>query len=253
MTEAEEIKQLKATAKLHFDAIKEAGAMVSTCSMTIGYHAYRLKNEALFGALGFGTEDEAREAAGVGESTWYANIRLAEQFKELSEKKFVSMKQANAKALADLPESKRFDPQWVKDASHKPIKEFEAMVDKEMNGKAKASDGKERSTSIKLGMPTSRKAVIEEKAKEYAEAHGLEDANDLGKIFELALVEATEGDTLLGVITGTLQHMKAIKDLIASPLSADEVLIKVNHIVDEVIMDADHALSLQQQPEEVLV
>lgn len=251
-TEAEQIKELKANAKLHFDAIKEAGIMGSRSSMLIGYHAYRLKVEGLFGTLGFATEDEAREDAEVGESTWYANIRLAEQFKDLSEKKFVAMKQANAKALADLPDSKRYDPQWVKDASHKKVKDFEAMVDEVMNGKAKASDSKERSTSMKMDMPASRKLVIEEKAKVYADAHGLENANDLGKIFELALVEATEGETLIGAITTVLQHMRTIKDWVASPLSADEVLIKVTAIVDEVIMDMDHTLSLQQQEEAVV-
>lgn len=246
-TEAEQIKELKANAKLHFDAIKEGGGMSSKGSMMVGYHAYRLKTEGLFGTLGFATEDEAREDAEVGESTWYVNIRLAEQFKELSEKKFVAMKQANAKALADLPDSKRYDPQWVKDASHKKIKDFVAMVDEAMNGKAKASDSKERSTSMKMDMPASRKLVIEEKAKEYAETRGLENADDLGKIVELALVEATDGESLLAIITGTLQQMRDIKVVTASNLSADEALIKINAIVDEVIMDIDHALSLQQE------
>ena len=101
ISETEEIKRRKAVAKEHFDAIKEAGALHSTTSMRIGYHAYRLKAENLFGVLGFADENEARVAAGVGESTWYANIRLAEQFKDLPEKRFVAMKQANAKALAE--------------------------------------------------------------------------------------------------------------------------------------------------------
>jgi hypothetical protein len=249
-TEAEEIKELKASAKLHYDAIKEASAAGSRSSMMIGYHAYRLKVEGLFGTLGFATEDEAREEAEVGESTWYANIRLAEQFKELSEKKFVAMKQANAKALADMPESARFDPQWVKDASHQKIKVFKARVDEAMNGKAKASDGKERSTSMKVSMPASRQLVIEEKAKEFAESHGIE-PGDVGKAIEMALVEATEGETLIGAIGTAVQHMKSIKDLIRSNLSADEVLVQVNAIVDEVIMDFDHALS--QKQEEALV
>lgn len=244
--EAEEIKELKAKAKLHFDAIVAGGAMTSTGSMQIGFHAYRMKAENLFGVMGFGNEDEAREAAGVGESTWYANIRLAEQFKELSEKKFVAMKQANAKALAEMPDTKRYDPQWVKDASHKKIKDFKAMVDEAMNGKAKASDTRERSTSMKLDMPASRKTVIEEKTKVFAESHGLE-PNDVGKIFEVMCIETTDGSTLIGSITTALQHMRSIKDLVASSLSADEVLTKVTAIVDEVIMDFDHALTQQQQ------
>jgi hypothetical protein len=250
MTEAEEIKQLKATAKLHFDAIKEASVMVSTSSMLIGYHAYRLKNEALFGALGFATEDEVREAAGVGTSTWYANIRLAEQFKDLSEKKFVAMRQCNAKALADMPESKRYDPQWVKDASHKSGKEFMAMVDKEMNGKAKASDGEERSTTMKLGMPASRKVVIEEKAKVFAEARGIE-PHDLGKVFEVMCIETADVGTQFGlVITQGLKRIAAARELIRSNLSADEVLIKINEILDEMEMDFQHVLEQNEDEDQ---
>lgn len=241
-TEAEEIKELKANAKLHYDAIKEASVAGSRSSMLIGYHAYRLKVEGLFGTLGFATEDEAREEAEVGESTWYANIRLAEQFKDLSEKKFVAMKQANAKALADMPDSAKYDPQWVKDASHQKTKLFAARVDEAMNGKARASDGKERSTSMKIDMPASRKTVIEDKAKVFAEAHGM-DAGDIGAVIEVVLIESTEGDTLVGVITTTLQMVKEAKELSRSSLSADEVLVKVNTILDDMVMYIDNALT----------
>lgn len=245
-TEAEEIKELKARAKLHFDAIVEGGGMTSKGSMMVGYHAYRMKEENLFGVMGFGTEEEARKASGVGESTWYANIALAKQFKDLSEKKFVGMKQANAKALADLPDSKKCDPQWVKDASHMKCEDFAAQVDKELNGKAKASEGKEKTTSMKVGMSVGQKAVIEENVRVFAEAQGL-DAGDVGKVFEVMSIEVTQGDSLVGIITGIIQQMRDIKAVIASNLSADEALIKINAIVDEVIMDVDHKLAKQEQ------
>ena len=54
--------------------------MESVSSMRIGWHAAYLKKNDLFGILGFKTESEARQAAGVGKSTWYVNIRLAEAF-----------------------------------------------------------------------------------------------------------------------------------------------------------------------------
>lgn len=244
--EAEDIKARKAEAKAHFDAIKEAGTLVSRSSMTIGWHAYRLKSDGAFGVLGFSDENEARIAAGVGESTWYANIRLAEQFKELPEKRFVSMKQANAKALADLPESERLSTTWIRMAETMKIEEFEAKVNEAMNGKARASDSKERSTTMKLSMPASRQAVIVEKAKEFAIAHGLE-PGDIGKAIEVSLIEATEGTTLVSAITNAMAQIRAAKEVIRSPLSADEALGKVGEILDEVVLGFDAALN-QQQP-----
>ena len=241
ISETEEIKRRKAVAKEHFDAIKEAGALHSTTSMRIGYHAYRLKAENLFGVLGFADENEARVAAGVGESTWYANIRLAEQFKDLPEKRFVAMKQANAKALADLPESKRMSTEWVRMAETMKCDEFAARVDTEMEGKARPSDGRERSTSMKLDMPASRKAVIEEKVKEFAESHGV-DAGDTGHIFELMCVETTDGVTLVGAITNALQQIKAAKEILRGELSAEEALLKVEGMLDEIVLGFSAAL-----------
>jgi hypothetical protein len=246
--EAKEIKRLKMVAKEHFDAIVSASALTSTNSLRIGYHAFRLKQENLFGVLGFADESEAREAAGVGASTWYENIRLAEAFKDVQEAKFVAMKQANAKALADMPESMRNDSQWLKDASHKSIKDFAAMVDEAMAGKARASDSKEASTAIKLSMPTSRKKVIEVKAKEYAVAHGIK-PDDMGKIFESMCVETTGGATLSGAIANAVQRVKAMKEMVHSGISADEALVKVEAELDEMVLDFNAALE-QVLPQE---
>ena len=244
--EAEDIKERKARAKAHFDAIKEAGQLHSRTSMVIGWHAYRMKADGDFGVLGFADENEARIASGVGESTWYANIRLAEAFKELPEKRFISMKQANAKALADMPESERLSTTWIRMAETMKIEDFAAKVDDAMDGKARASDGKERSKTMKLSMPASRMAVIEEKAKEFAISHGLE-PGDIGKAIEVSLIETTEGTTLVSAITNAMAQIKAAKEVIRSPLSADEALGRVGEILDEVVLAFDAALNQQQQ------
>ena len=123
---AKEAAQRKAEAQKHFDIILKSGAMESVSSMRIGWHAAYLKKNDLFGILGFKTESEARQAAGVGESTWYANIRLAEAFEGITEAQFVSMKQASAKALSDLPESKRKDGSWIRWAGSMKIEDFAA-------------------------------------------------------------------------------------------------------------------------------
>jgi hypothetical protein len=248
--ESEQIKRLKAVAKEHFDIIINAAALTSTNSLRIGYHAYRMKEQKLFGVLGFADENEAREAAGVGESTWYANIRLAEAFKDVTEERFIKMKQANAKALADLPESKRTSTQWLRAAETDKIKKFAEKIDQEMGTKARPSDGKEPSTSWKIDMPASRKTVIEEKVKEYAQAHGIE-GGDIGKVIEVMCVETTGGVTLIGSITNALQRIKNVKEVTKSGLSADEALVKVEEELDQMVLDFQAALTQASQREDV--
>lgn len=226
---AEERKQ---DAKKHFDAIRKANVGMGYNSLRIGFHAYALKKDNLFGILGFETEDQAREAAEVGESTWYANIRLAEQFAGVPEELFVRAKQANLKALADLPEAKRTTEYWLRMAAQDSIKDFAAKVDKEMEGKARPSDGKEASTSLKMSMPVSRKNVIEMKLKQVAEELN---EPDTGRALEMVLAERTEGISLIGAIRQAVEKIAEIKKLGDTGLSITEVLEKTNAELDSIV------------------
>lgn len=244
---SEEAENRKKEAKKHFDAIRKSGGLVQVNSLRIGFHAYALKRDNMFGILGFDDEDAARDAAGVGESTWYANIRLAEQFNGVSEELFCAMKQANAKALADLPESKRLTEYWVRMAAQDSLKDFAEKVDKEMEGKARASDGKEASSSLKVSMPVSRKNVIEMKLKQVAEEMG---EQDQGRALELLLVERTEGVSLIGAITKAVTQIAEIKKLGETGLSAAEVLEKTHAALDSIVETFREALeAAQSQPE----
>lgn len=234
--------QMKAEAKKHFDAIVKNGAMESTSSLRIGWHAYHLKKANLFGVLGYGDEDETREASGVGESTWYANLRLAEAFPGLDEEQFASMKQANAKKATDLPESKRLSREWVRMAGSMSMKEFKAKVDEEMNGKAVPSDTKEKSTVLKMDMPASRKKVIEEKLAVYAEKVGL-NPKDPGKALEVMIVEQESGPGLIAAITNAIQRIKIIREMAHSALSAEEILERTNQQLDEMVLEFQAALT----------
>lgn len=244
---SEEAENRKKEAKKRFDVIRKSGGLVQVNSLRIGFNAYALKRDNMFGILGFDDEDAARDAAGVGESTWYANIRLAEQFNGVTEELFCAMKQANAKALADLPESKRLTEYWVRMAAQDSIKEFAEKVDKEMEGKARASDGKEASTSLKVSMPVSRKNVIEMKLKQVAEEMG---EQDQGRALELLLVERTEGVSLIGAMTQAITQIAEIKKLADSGLSAAEVLEKTHAGLDSIVENFRQALESAQNHSE---
>jgi len=238
-------EERKADAKKHFDAIRKAGATESTCSMRIGFNAYYLKTNNLFGMLGFKSEEETRIAAGVGRSTWYENLRLAEAFQGIDEEVFVSMKQANAKALAELPEAKRLSQEWIRDAGREPIEKFAERCDEALNGKSTASDGKERGTVLKMPMPVSSKTVIEAGLKEYAEKVGIEEGN-IGKAMELMIAEHTGQTSLVEAVANTAKRLKEAKDLQHSGLSADETLTKVYELIDEAILELAASLASVQ-------
>lgn len=223
--------------------------MQSRSSLEIGFYAYRLKAESLFGIIGFANEEEARDAAGVGRSTWYSTIALAEKFKDLPEDLFVTMKLSNAVGLSDLPESKRLDRDWIKKAEEMPLEAFAKLVDEEMNGKARASAGKERTATLKVEMPASRKTVIEAKVKDFAEAHNM-DASDVGNVIEKAMVEATGGNTMTGAILHVVERGRKIKELCESGLSADEVLAQVIVLNEENIIECAAVLVVKAEDEE---
>lgn len=242
----EQVKAMKAEAKEHWDIIVKASGLTSVSSMQIGYHARYMKEKKLFQVLGFENENDAREAAGVGESTWYENIRLAEAFKDVPEKRFVAMKQSNAKALADMPESKRNDTHWLRMAETMKFKDFSAKIDEAMEGRARASDTKEASTSLKISMPASRKKVIEERTKEFAKIHGME-AGDVGKVLEVMSLEMTEGKTLIGSITNAVQRVKLLKEFIKSGASAEEIVTKAEAELDAMVLEFNEALQQASQ------
>jgi hypothetical protein len=237
----EEAAKRKAEARKHFDAIKKSNLLVSTNSLRIGYHASFLKKNNLFGILGYESEGDAREAAGVGSSTWYANIAIAELFDGVEEENFCAMRQANAKALGDLPLSKRMDPKWLKRAAETPIKTFAIEVEDELNGDAKRSDGKEHISSIKMTAPESRKKVIEDGIIEIAKKTGV-DPEDKSKVIENLIVQETGRMSLMESIANAIQRVKAAKEITHSDLSAAEILEKVMAELDAMVIDFQSAL-----------
>jgi len=244
--EEQEIKMRKDEAAFHYKQIKQASVLQSRNSLRIGFHALALKEKNLWGILGFRDESEAREAAQVGESTWFSTIRLAECFKGVPEELFAAMRLTNAKALSDLPDVKRQDRDWLKAAADDSLKEFQAKVDLEMNGKTKDSDSKEVIRTFKTTMPESQMKSVERGIKEYAVSVGIDPANT-GKVLETMVAEHTGGAGLIGTITTAVQRVKAAKEVIHSGRSLEEVVEQVEKMLDEVVIDFAAALEQASQ------
>ena len=244
--EEQEIRSRKEEASFHYKQIKQASVLQSRNSLRIGFHAAALKAKNLWGILGFKDEGEAREAAGVGESTWFSTLRLAEQFKDVPEELFTAMRLTNAKALADLPESKRQDRDWLKAAADDSLKDFQKKIDLEMNGKAKDSDSKEVIRTFKTTMPESQMKKVEADIKTYAVSVGIDPSNT-GKVLETAMTELNHGAGLIETITTAVQKVKTAKDVIHSGRSLEEVVEAVEKMLDEVVIDFAAALDQASQ------
>ena len=236
---SEEAENRKQEAKKHWGTITKSGGLISVNSLRIGFHAAILKREGMFGILGFENEKEAQQASGVGDSTWYAMIRLSEQFNGVSEELFCGMRQANAKALAELPESKRLTEYWLRRAATDSMDTFAALIDAELDGKARDSDGKERTVSFAVKMSKSQKSV-ETGLQEISKELGCE-GND-AKTIELMVAERREGVSLVGTISKAIDRIAEIKKLGNSGLSTEEALEKAYAGLDEIVADFRAAL-----------
>jgi hypothetical protein len=244
--EEAEIKSRKEEALHHFKQIKQASVLQSRNSLRIGYHAFILKEKNLWGILGFRDEQEAREAAGVGESTWFSTIRLAEAYRGVPEELFTAMRLTNAKALSDLPDEKRQDRDWLKYAETESLKDFQKRVDEEMNGKAKDSDTREVIRTFRTTMPESQMKTVEAGIKSYAVAVGIDPAQT-GRVLEAMVAEHTGGAGLIETITTAVQKVKTAKATIHSGVSLEEALEKVEATLDELVLDFAGALEQASQ------
>ena len=244
--EEQEIRLRKDEATYHFKQIKQASVLQSRNSLRIGFHAFALKEKGLWGMLGFRDEQEAREAAGVGESTWFSTIRLAEAYRGVPEELFTAMRLTNAKALSDLSDEKRADREWLKSAADDSLKDFQAKVDLEMNGKTKNSDSKETIRTFRTTMPESQMRTVEAGIKSYAVSVGIDPAQT-GRVLEAMVAEHTGGAGLIETITTAVQKIKLAKVAAHSGLSADEALERMENTLDELVIEFAAALEQASQ------
>lgn len=243
---SDEAENRKKEAQHHFQVIKKAGDLVRVNSLKIGFHAWALKRDNLFGILGFETEKELQEATGVKDSTYFNVRRIAEAYPGVTEELFVAMKLSNAEALMDLPESKRLTEYWLRMAATDSIRDFREKLDKELEGKARPSDGREASTALKVSMPVSRKTAVEAGIKEYAKEVGVEDP---GQALEMMVAEHKDGASLAIAMTKAITKIAELKTLPDSGISLEEAVLKLSAGLDEIVSLFQAALEAVQNLE----
>jgi hypothetical protein len=241
---SEEAELRKKEAKDHWKAIQQAGPLVSTNSLRIGFHAAALKRDGLFGILGYENEKQAQEASGTKQATWYNVMRIAEAFPGVAETLFVAQKLTNAEAAMDLPESKRLTEYWMRRAATDSIDAFRKAVDKELDGAEKSSNGRERVVSISIKMTKSQKKSVETGLQEFAKAAGC-DGNE-AKALELLVQEHVGGVGLIESIHDAITKIGEIKEMKDSSRSIEEIMDAAYVVLDEIIAEFQDALEGQK-------
>ena len=110
--------------------IRQASAVIAKGSLMIGWYGSILKEKNLFRELGFADEDAYYRSCGLGRSTWFRAVEIAQAFRVggIDRDKVLSMKIENARMLAKAPESIRFDQSHVAAASSELCRDFELRM-----------------------------------------------------------------------------------------------------------------------------
>ena len=104
--------------------IRESAQALSKSSLRIGWYGYILRQNNLFGTLGFSCEKDYYESCKIGRSTWYRAVSIAESLQHLGKDAVLSMNVENARILAKVPEGDDEFAFLSDEAIVRPTKEF---------------------------------------------------------------------------------------------------------------------------------
>jgi hypothetical protein len=104
--------------------IRECAKVMHQASIRIGWYGLVLKKQKLFHELGFADEEAYYTSCGIGRSTWFRALQIAENLKGIQEEKVLAMKVENAVMLARAPEPIRHNPEVVQSAISEPCRNF---------------------------------------------------------------------------------------------------------------------------------
>jgi hypothetical protein len=197
--------------------IREAWTKLSKRSMEIGWEGSFLKQHSLWPLLGYASEKDYRAAAGIGRSTWYTMINLAECFERLDKEQFLSMTIENAKHLATLAGDARYNPDLLRKAATMSERDFEHAVVMDTARRENRPVGDVRVT-MKWRLSQAQRAVIERGLEDWQNEHNIDDP---ARAMELLVVEYTNRATLVGFISESIPRLTRA---VTSANSADEMV-----------------------------
>jgi hypothetical protein len=158
----------------------------------------------------------------IARSTFYDLTTPYDGLKKLGDATLEKIPQENAKRLARLPESKRYDPKIIKQAMEMPEDKFKEATHRYLPGVAEP----EGRVPLTITCYSSQKKLIEKSMEKFAKKYGLDD--DKGRILELICADAIEVTDRVREVFPQLAHFVIeMGKVYKSELALDEIHSKL--------------------------
>ena len=183
--------------------ITENGSRFNKASMEIGWDGFFIKQHQGWRLLGYEDEHRYRQAKGIGRSTWYKMVGIAERLSHLTRENFLAMTVENAEQLSEQPMSMKETPELILKAQTESSEKFaDSLVAHE--AARSNTPAKDVPVIMKFHVRQSQRKVIERGLQEWEHAHGIDDP---GYALELMIAEFRERLTFVGFISESIVRL----------------------------------------------
>jgi len=243
----EQKQKLMAAAKELDKELKRLGPQAQSSAMEMGWIAAEVKRNNFFEVLGYKKEDDYRKNLNIERSTWYRYIRIAEAYKPLSKKVFLTLMAGKAEiAMKYLSEAERCSDEWVRrlQKNGPDAEELEKMLVK-TKAKNEGVDPDDLRVTFKITCLESQRNIIESCIRKFQAQHNLAD-DDKARALELICVEVSHGESILAVIRNIVPEARTLMALYQdSEKSAEETLEVYNKKMGDILLKLAEAAGIK--------
>ncbi len=174
-------------------------------SMEIGWDGHFIKRHQGWHLLGYDDEKHYREFKGIGRSTWYKMVAIAERLSHLKREEFLAMTVENAELLGAEPPSMKENPALISKAQTETA---EGLAEELARDTARRENKplKDVFVTLKLHVRQGQRKVIEQGLEEWQRQHGIDDP---GYALELMIAEFRDRGTFAGFIADSIVRLSA--------------------------------------------
>ncbi len=183
--------------------IDDAWVGLTKRSMLLGWQGSFIKRKNGWQRLGYEDEKDFRSRKGIGRSTWYKMVGLAERFPGLTKEQFMSMTIENAEQLSVAPLEARQNPDLLQAAATMTAREFEGELVRD-TAIREDKPVSEVFVTMKWRIKQAQREVIERGLDDWQHEHGIDDP---GYALELMIAEFRERPTLVGFISESIPRL----------------------------------------------
>ena len=183
--------------------ITENNGRFNKVSMEIGWDGYFIKRHDGWQLLGYEDEKHYRQSKGIGRSTWYKMIGIAERLAHLTREDFLAMTVENAEQLSVQPTEVKQNPELIAKAQTETAEGFadQLVLDTAQRENKPVDDVY---VTMKWRIRQGQRKAIESGLEEWQRMHGIDDP---GYALELMIAEFRERSTLVGFIAEAIPRL----------------------------------------------